>query len=137
LKIVGEVANTDSKVRFKDSNGKVVEMSAKSYLLQLSAKKVYQVAMNAENQKVLDAFLIVVDSKNKLVAADDDSGGGLNALVSFSPPEDGTYKVFAAALAGQGKFVLFISETELAKGQLPPNLINSLRALQHEIDGHV
>src|SRR5439155_34444 len=54
----------------------------------------------------LDSFLVVQDQGGKQLAFDDDSGGNLNARLDFTPPADGTYKVFAAALKGTGKFTL-------------------------------
>src|SRR5260370_28044109 len=57
-----------------------------------------------------DAFLVVQDAGGKQLVFDDDSGGNLNAKLDFTPPADGTYKVFAASLKGTGKFVLTVRQ---------------------------
>jgi hypothetical protein len=53
---------------------------------------------------------MVKDGSDKQLAWDDDGGGGLNALVFFDPPKDGTYKICALSLKGSGSFTLQMKE---------------------------
>ena len=85
-------------------------LPGKMYLVKMSAKKKYRIEMTAHDQKQLDAFVIVQDLEGNVLAADDNSGGGRNARLVFSPPQEGTYKVFAAAVKGEGKFTLRLTE---------------------------
>src|SRR5262249_38178393 len=98
----------DGVVRRNNPQG--APLPANVYLVKLSAKKKYRIEMTAQNQQQLDAFLVVQDLQGKVLATDDNSGGGRNARLFFSPPQDGTYKVFAAALKGLGKFTLRLTE---------------------------
>lgn len=54
-----------------------------------------------------DAYLDVLDGRDKSLASDDDSGGDLNPRVVFTPPSDGTYRIEARPLgSGEGDFEL-------------------------------
>src|SRR5262249_2658671 len=44
-----------------------------------------------------DAFLRIEDAKGKHLAHDDDSGGGTNARLFFTPRQGGTYRLIATA----------------------------------------
>ncbi len=62
------------------------------------------------NSTDVDSVLMVKDSAGKQLAWDDDGGGGLNALVMFDPPKNGTYTIYALSLKGTGSFTLLIRE---------------------------
>jgi hypothetical protein len=46
-----------------------------------------------------DPFLLLENSKGITVAQDDDGGGNLNAKISYSPPQDGEYRIIAATIS--------------------------------------
>jgi hypothetical protein len=61
---------------------------------------VYRFHMTAEEPVVFDlssrdfdAYLVLFDPQGRVVAQDDDSGGGTNARLTFTAPEDGWYEV--------------------------------------------
>lgn len=66
-----------------------------------------------------DPYLVVQDADGKTLAHDDDSGGNLNAKLSLSVPQDGTYRVYAAALGGTGGFLLNIGEANVVRQGFP------------------
>lgn len=43
-----------------------------------------------------DAVLVVEDAKRNILDADDDGGGDLNSLITFTAPEDGTYRIIVS-----------------------------------------
>src|SRR5262249_25031002 len=90
LKLTGTVDQKDPKVpvEFEGNKG---NLPAKLYQIKMAAKTKYLIEMDADDQKELDAFLVVQDKDGKQLAADDDSGGGLNARLEFTAPADGTY----------------------------------------------
>jgi hypothetical protein len=112
LKVEGEVAQTDKLAEVVDGD-KRARMPAKLYLVQLQAGTKYRLEMRSPD---IDSFLIVQDADGKQLAYDDDTGQGANmldALLDFTPPKTGTYKIYAGALqAGAaknaGKFTLTI-----------------------------
>src|SRR5205814_1927634 len=57
-----------------------------------------------------DPFLVLQDAAGRQLAIDDAVGGKFDAQLDFTPLQDGTYKVFAAASAGLGRFTLVIRE---------------------------
>jgi hypothetical protein len=108
LKLEGTVARTDTKVRV-EAEGKKGDLPAKLHQIKMVAKTKYVIEMDAEDQKQLDAFLVIQDKDGKQLAFDDDSGGGLNARLEFAPSANGTFKVYAASLRGEGKYTLKIT----------------------------
>jgi hypothetical protein len=64
----------------------------KLYSVRMEANRTYQIDMKS-NQ--IDAFLIVVDDTGADVARDDDSGGGLNARIIFTPARAGVFQIEA------------------------------------------
>jgi hypothetical protein len=59
-----------------------------------------------------DNYLYLYDSKGLLLAQDDDSGGGRNALIVFTPPVDHTYRVKASSFGGRqvGPYTITITD---------------------------
>jgi heme/copper-type cytochrome/quinol oxidase subunit 2 len=117
LKVEGTIDEKDKKVELKVPGlDKTIELPAKLYQLKLKGGTAYRLEMSSDD---LDSFLIVQDAAGKQLAFDDDSGGGTNGLdarLDFTPPKDGTYKVFAASLKGTGKYTLRVRPTGAAKG---------------------
>ncbi len=60
--------------------------------VQLMGGNTYVIEMNADK---LDAYLILEDTKGKVLAEDDDSGGKDNARIVFHAPNDGPYRIIA------------------------------------------
>lgn len=58
-------------------------------------------------------FLVLRDSTGIKLTEDDDSGGGLNARITFGAAQDGVYRIQATSLsAGNGAFTLTVREKE-------------------------
>src|SRR5438067_1695580 len=79
LTLHGKVDASDAKVKVIVGD-KPVALRAKLFQVQLSAGKSYRIAMDS---KEFDSFLVVQDMAGKQLAFDDDSGGGLNALLTL------------------------------------------------------
>ena len=62
------------------------------------------------DSKEIDSVLVVQNEAGRQLAWDDDSGGGLNSLLTLDVLKDGTYKVYAASLKGFGNFTLKVQE---------------------------
>ena len=109
LKIDGKVADNDPKIKLIPGPAeKEVMLPGKMFQVKLAGGgKRYRIAMNSTE---IDSVLVVKDGADKQLAWDDDGGGGLNSLIMFDPPKDGTYKVYALSLKGQGAFSLQIRE---------------------------
>jgi hypothetical protein len=85
--------------------------------VKLTGGTKYRLEMTSDD---FDAFLVVQDQGGKQLAFDDDSGGNLNAKLDFTAPADGTYKIFAAAFKGVGKFTLTVRPLEGGGGTAQP-----------------
>jgi hypothetical protein len=73
-----------------------VELDANDYLIDMSSNAV-------------DSYLRILDKNGKELAVDDDSGGNLNAQLTFTPPAAGTYRIVATCLnSGTGDYNLTI-----------------------------
>ncbi len=61
-----------------------------------------------------DNFLRLQNSRGVQLAQDDDSGGGLNALILFTAPYDDAFKIIATSFNGRlvGPYTLTIDETQ-------------------------
>src|SRR5262249_15513969 len=64
----------------------------KSYPVSLKAGRVYPIDMISS---AFDAYLRLEAPNRIQVAADDDSGGALNARIVYIPPADGVYRISA------------------------------------------
>ena len=108
LLIKGNIAANDAKHRFVPvPQQNEVTLPGKLLRVKLLAGKRYRIAMTSRG---VDSVLVIKDGADKQLAWDDDGAGGLNSLVMFDPPKDGTYKVFTLALKGTGPFNLQIRE---------------------------
>src|SRR5205823_5508019 len=68
------------------------------YRLQVTDAGSLHVEMDSE---ILDAYLYLLDDKGNVVDADDDSGGGTNALLT-TMVDPGTYYIVAKPFGNQG-----------------------------------
>ena len=75
------------------------------YSFQLKAGESYTIDLESAT---MDSYLYLFDSKNKLLAQDDDSGGDVNSRITFRATADGVYHVLATTLDGEetGEFTL-------------------------------
>jgi len=65
--------------------------------------------MVSPDPKALDPYLVLQDADRKTLAEDDDSGGNLNARITFRAPADGIYRLRATSFgAGRGPFTLTV-----------------------------
>ncbi len=62
------------------------------------------------SSKELDSFLVLLDEAGRELTSDDDSGGNLDALLFYTAPRDGTFKIVAVSLNGTGSFNLTLVE---------------------------
>ena len=78
-----------------------------THVVPLKAGKIYSIRMTSNN---VNSFLRLLDSKDKQLAEDDDSGGGINAEINFSCTKDGDYKVVCttAQAVNAGNYVLTV-----------------------------
>ena len=85
----------------------------KSYVLKVKAGSFYVIDMKEPKRANLDSYLILVDSKGKVVKSDDDSGGFPNARIIFHATEDGEFRIIATGLGqAQGDFILTVRSTD-------------------------
>jgi hypothetical protein len=64
----------------------------KLYAVRMEANRTYEIDMISND---FDAYLNVVDDTARIVAADDDSGGNLNARIIFTPVRGGLFHIEA------------------------------------------
>ena len=77
----------------------------KLYKFKMVAGTTYTIDMIRHGN--FDPYLRLEDSKGKELARDDDSGGNLNARITFRAPATDTYRIFATSLNGaQGDYTL-------------------------------
>src|SRR5262249_40149740 len=78
----------------------------KTYPIKLEAGKTYSIQLNSD---AFDAFLRLLDPAGKVVAEDDDGGGGLNARIDYRAPAAGTYRIAVTSFdGGLGPFRLLV-----------------------------
>jgi tetratricopeptide (TPR) repeat protein len=103
-----------SSERFEDrllkrSSDAAAGTVADDYRIELKAGNTYLIDMES---RFLDSYLVIYDSKGKVCARDDDSGGNLNARIRFPVTEDGKYVVQATSLSrqNQGPYLFMIRQ---------------------------
>jgi len=69
----------------------------------------------------VDAYLLVIDERGRLIAEDDDSAGGTNALVTFVAPSDGVYSIIASSFSQgeQGRYAIEVSSASTGEPPRP------------------
>lgn len=73
-------------------NGRQAQFRCKVVEVKLKGGQKYQFDMTS---KQMDPFLRIEDLRGRQLAADDDSGGNLDARLVFSPSADGVYRLVA------------------------------------------
>jgi hypothetical protein len=128
LRIEGKLSSDDPKdtVR-KESHQKVHKFrmqQGKTYVIDLKSKK-------------FDSYLRVEDSTGKQLAEDDDSGGRLNARLTFKAPKTDEYRLIATtASPATGTYTLTAREQTAAEAkyrQLQTELAGVEKKLQEEL----
>jgi hypothetical protein len=107
----GQVAQGDPTVKVGNR-----EFPAKVHQVKLAAGKKYQIDL-VKNDGDIDPLLVVQDKTGKTLAYDDDGGGSLNSRLTFPSPRDDTFKIYAAALSGEGAYTLTVREVALSKDE--------------------
>jgi len=102
LAIKGSLDNTDAI----DPLGS--KRQHKVYSVKLEAGKTYTIDLTSGD---FDSFLRLADSRFKILATDDDSGGNLDARIVFRATEAATYHIVVTTLDGElGDFNLQVKE---------------------------
>jgi S1-C subfamily serine protease len=110
------VQSINSALTATDAKDKSTNYPYKMFEYQFARSFGYLIDMES---KQLDSYLQIVDARDQIIAADDDSGSGLNAQIYFIPPQDGKYRIVATTFAGgTGNFTLKISKIDF-KGAPP------------------
>jgi len=100
FKADGQLTNDDPKDRVRTSS------VHKVHTVKMTAGKTYTIDLVSGD---FDAYLRLEDSMGKQLAADDDSGGELNARILFQAPRDDTYRIIATTfLGGTGHYTLTV-----------------------------
>ena len=91
-----------------DPRDKKIQQPSKTYNVPFTAGRRYFIRLNS-NQ--FDAVLRLEDANGQEVAIDDDGGGNLNALIVYTPQQNGVFRVIATTLNGRtGLFQLTVQE---------------------------
>jgi S1-C subfamily serine protease len=108
----------------------------KAFDWRFESGKRYRIDMESN---VIDSYLVIVDSRNQLVAFDDDSGGNLNARILLLPQMTDTCKIIASTFdGGLGRFTLTIREEIPGGGSVAKKLQNdSLEVYFPEFEGRL
>jgi serine/threonine protein kinase len=85
----------------------VAKSRAKSYSVPLIAGKTYTIDMTSTD---FDSYLRIEKARGESLAVDDDSGGGLNARIVFTPTMGGLHTIIATSFnaGAEGTFTLSI-----------------------------
>jgi hypothetical protein len=103
-----------------DAPDRLRKVPAKTHVVELKKGKIYRIDMASTE---IDSSLRIENEAGKTLAQDEDGGGGLNARISFRPPEDGRYRIQATTYAGDvGSYTLTIHEVEPPIKMGPPKL---------------
>jgi WD40 repeat protein/tetratricopeptide (TPR) repeat protein len=110
-KLTDTVHNVDKELALKGKLDKATP--ALIYRVRLKAGVTYVIDMVSPDTKALDPYLVLQDADGKTLAEDDDSGGDLNAQITFRAPADGVYRLRARSYrAGRGPFTLTVRLAE-------------------------
>jgi hypothetical protein len=96
--VKGRLALTDGRSPFSPHN------ACKIYRAELKANQRYVIDLTSP---AFDAYLSLADANLVQLTHDDDSGGGLNARITFDCKADGTYYLVATSIGrSEGEFEL-------------------------------
>ncbi len=86
-----------------------------------SAGDLVTISATAQDEVQMDMFIELVGPSGEIVAEDDDSGPGLNALIEdFELPEDGDYSIRVSSVSGPGGYTLELTSPNAAPGVATP-----------------
>jgi hypothetical protein len=106
--IEGNVQQNDPKVEIQ-VGGQTIPLPAKVHTLKLDGGKKYQFDLVAKDE--LDPVVVVQSSDGKQLGFNDDvRPGDLNSRLILDIAKSGSYKVYAASLNGEGKYVLTVKQ---------------------------
>jgi hypothetical protein len=98
--------------RLKSDDARDPEMGQPAHVfeVELEANRLYRIDLKS---KQFDAYLRIIDAKEKELARDDDSGGDLDARILYRPAVRGFYRIIATTLDGKvGDYSLTITPQE-------------------------
>src|SRR3990172_12348870 len=98
LMIVGVVAAASAQetIAIGDSITGNLNNSTATYVFAGKAGDSVIISLSSDD---FDALLVVQDANGLEVGRDDDGGGGLNSLLTFSPAQDGTYSIIVGSFS--------------------------------------
>jgi hypothetical protein len=113
LQLANGRATVSSQLNFQDPfDPKDKQFRCKLYMIELQAGRDYTIDMTSPNPQALDPYLRVEDLNENELAEDDDSGGNLNARITFRPNFTGSFVIVATSFHPNhaGPFTLSIRE---------------------------
>jgi thiol-disulfide isomerase/thioredoxin len=112
-----------SELTDKDGRDPIaMDCYCKIHPIKLEKDRTYQIDLRSKD---FDAFLRLEDPSGKPVAEDDDSGGDLNARITYKAAKSGEHKIFATTFRADatGKYTLTVievaGEKKVAAGPAP------------------
>jgi Bacterial pre-peptidase C-terminal domain len=91
----------------EDPRDPVIGQPAQVFEIELDADQLYRIDLKS---KQFDAYLRLIDAKEKELARDDDSGGDFNARILYRPTARGVYRIIATSFDGNaGDFSLTVT----------------------------
>jgi hypothetical protein len=90
------------------------QFRCKLYSVDLQQGRTYVIDMTSPNFQQLDPYLRVEDTNEQVLARDDDSGGGLNARIFFTPAYTGSFVIVATSFHPNnfGPFTLAVRQNK-------------------------
>lgn len=97
--------------QINQNNATDIGKLGKVYSVNLKKGETYEIDLASQ---AMDSYLYLFDSKSKLIAQDDDSGGDLNSRITFRADRDGVFHIIATTLDGDetGEFALTVRKKE-------------------------
>lgn len=105
------------------------DKTSQVYHVKLVQGGTYVIDMTSPNPKTLDPFLRLLDATGKLLATDDDGGGGLNARLIFLAPATASYRLIATSFdgSGVGAYTLESKRDDTREGDALEQRVENLR----------
>jgi hypothetical protein len=106
-KLIDTVHNVEKELTLKGELDKATP--ALIYRVRLQAGVTYVIDIVSPDPKALDPYLVLQDADRKTLAEDNDSGGNLNARITFRAQAEGIYRLRATSFnGGRGPFTLTV-----------------------------
>jgi hypothetical protein len=104
LRVQGQLTNTDPKDKLRKSS------HHKVHLCKMEAGHTYVIDLQSTQ---FDTYLRLEDPRGTDLAQDDDSGGNLNARITFRPTRTGNYRVIATSfMPATGAYTLIVRKLD-------------------------